>query len=168
MILQAARMPAFDTLPQPRISGPGRVTLVDDDDLVHLALSRNLRRTGWQVTGFTDAEAALAELAARPRPDLLIVDLHMPRMNGDEMLDALGPGWRAGRCRSYLCSAVPPPEHIRRGAAEAGAMLLDKDTLFDRAGLWALLGVAAEARAPALQAVPDPAEPRRSLAGLHP
>ena len=136
--------------------------------LVPRAASLMITLGAWQVTGFADAEAALAGLAARPRPDLLIVDLHTPRMNGDDMLDALGPGWLAGPCRGYLCSAVPLPEHIRCRVAQAGAMLLDKDTLLDRAELWDLLGVPAEARAPALQAVPVPIEPRRSFAGLHP
>ncbi len=170
MILQAARMPTFDLDPDPPLSArvTGRLTLVDDDELVHVALGRNIRGTGWSTTGFTDAHAALTALQRQPQPDLLIVDLHMPRMNGDEMLDNLAARWRSGSCRTYLCSAVPPPEQVRRQVEKTGAALLAKETLFDRDGLRELLGAALEACAPAYQAARDSAEARRSLAGLHP
>lgn len=167
MTLEAARMPIPDPRPPLGAPGSGHLILVDDDELVHVALHRHLRGTDWHLTGFTNPEAALAALEAGPYPDLLFVDLHMPGMNGNAMIEALGPDWRAGPCRTYLCSAVPPPEDVRCQAAAAGTVVLLKNTLFDPAELRVLLDIVARDKADQ----PAPGEPdaaRRNLAGLHP
>jgi two-component system, NtrC family, sensor kinase len=73
----------------------GRVLLIDDDDLVRRGVRLALAPLGWEVTEAENGEVALASLAAA-RPDAIILDLMMPRMDGFEFLDELRarPDWR--------------------------------------------------------------------------
>lgn len=68
----------------------GNVMVLDDAPFDHAALRRAAGRTGLaaDVFGFFMAEDALDFLARPDRPaiDLLLVDLHLPRMGGLEFL----------------------------------------------------------------------------------
>lgn len=66
-----------------------RPILVVDDDADVVALARRaLEHAGWLVETTTDPRDAL-ELAERVRPCLVLVDLMMPHMDGEELLLAL-------------------------------------------------------------------------------
>lgn len=58
------------------------IALVDDSSTILMSVSGILRREGFQVEQFDNAEAALAKLNSGLVPDLLITDLHMPGMDG--------------------------------------------------------------------------------------
>jgi DNA-binding response OmpR family regulator len=58
-----------------------RILLVDDDPGLLVPLAEQLRRDGFDVTTARDGEEALRRLDAA-WPDLLIIDLLMPRMDG--------------------------------------------------------------------------------------
>jgi DNA-binding response OmpR family regulator len=58
-----------------------RILVVDDEPEIVRGLEDNLRFEGYQTSSATDGETALA-LAAREAPDLIILDLMMPRMSG--------------------------------------------------------------------------------------
>jgi two-component system response regulator MprA len=60
-----------------------RVLVVDDDAAVRQSLERSLRFEGYEVATAADGVAAL-ELIARERPDIAILDVMMPRMDGLE------------------------------------------------------------------------------------
>src|SRR5512135_166407 len=61
------------------------LVLVDDDDLLRRSLAFNLERAGYRVTTAANAEDALA-LIQHDRPDLVVLDIGLPGMDG---LDAL-------------------------------------------------------------------------------
>ncbi len=61
------------------------ILLVDDDALMRRSLSFNLEQNGFQVNTAANAEDALA-LARRDTPDLVLLDIGLPGMDG---LDAL-------------------------------------------------------------------------------
>jgi len=65
--------------------GPGRLLVVDDDELNRDMLSRRLERKGYQVAVSADGPAALAQLADRPF-DLVLLDVMMPGISGLEVL----------------------------------------------------------------------------------
>jgi len=64
------------------------IALVDDDRNILTSVSMALEAEGYAVQTFTDGDAALRGLSARPA-DLAILDIKMPRMDGMELLAAL-------------------------------------------------------------------------------
>ncbi len=63
-----------------------RILVVDDEEFVRLLVGQILGRSGYQVDFAADGDAALARLSAQ-RPDLVILDLMMPGMNGWAVLE---------------------------------------------------------------------------------
>lgn len=68
----------------PNRNGP-LVLVVDDDPSVRKALDRLLRSAGLEVATF-DCAAALLAFERPPRPSCLVLDLHLPDMDGFELL----------------------------------------------------------------------------------
>jgi two-component system KDP operon response regulator KdpE len=73
------------------ISGISRILVVDDDDQLRRALRINLTARGYDVLPAADAAGALAT-AGRTPPDLAIVDLGLPDLDGVEVVRGLR-GW---------------------------------------------------------------------------
>jgi two-component system alkaline phosphatase synthesis response regulator PhoP len=65
-----------------------RILIVDDEPEIVRGLEDNLRFEGYQTCAATDGETALA-LAAREAPDLILLDLMMPRVSGWEVCRSL-------------------------------------------------------------------------------
>ena len=64
---------------------PGeRLLLVDDEDNLRSMLQAALRHNGFDVTGAADGRTALA-LAASEQPDLLVLDVMLPDLDGFEV-----------------------------------------------------------------------------------
>src|SRR5271154_1884210 len=66
-----------------------RIVVVDDDPLFLSTLTLNLEDAGFDVTAFTQSTAALDHLSAARQPDAIILDWHMPEMDGLELLQRL-------------------------------------------------------------------------------
>jgi two-component system nitrogen regulation response regulator GlnG len=64
-----------------------KVLVVDDSDDVRALLSLALRRRGFDVAQSVGAREALEYLACHAAPDLIILDLRMPGMDGHAFLD---------------------------------------------------------------------------------
>ena len=76
-----------------------RILVVDDEPQIRLAVERSLLARGYEVQVAGDGAEAL-DLAAAGLPDLVILDLNMPVMDGLECCRRL----RTGRpCRSSCC-----------------------------------------------------------------
>jgi signal transduction histidine kinase len=66
--------------------GGRRVLYVDDDESMSLVVEGLLRRSGYAVTVFNDALAALAALRARPyEVELVVTDYNMPHCSGVDL-----------------------------------------------------------------------------------
>jgi CheY-like chemotaxis protein len=65
-----------------------RILLVEDDRFLRRACEVSLRQRGYVVTTAVDGEEALRKVGAE-RPDLILLDLLMPKMTGTEVLKAL-------------------------------------------------------------------------------
>src|SRR5579862_8264496 len=70
-----------------------RVLVVDDEPQILRALRINLRARQYDVATAASGTQALDEAAAHP-PDLVILDLGLPDMNGVDVIDGLR-GWTA-------------------------------------------------------------------------
>lgn len=68
-----------------------RVLVVDDEAQILKTLRTNLKARGYEVLTAADGESALA-MAARDHPDVVILDLGLPGMDGVEVINGLR-GW---------------------------------------------------------------------------
>ena len=64
------------------------IALVDDDRNLLTGISIALEREGFKVQTYIDGESALVGLTRSP-PDLAVIDIKMPRMDGEELLKRL-------------------------------------------------------------------------------
>src|SRR5215831_14609649 len=64
------------------------IALVDDDRNILTSVSIALEAEGYRTMTYTDGSSALDGFKSRP-PDLAILDIKMPRMDGMEMLRRL-------------------------------------------------------------------------------
>ncbi len=64
------------------------IALVDDDENILTSVTLLLEREGYHVRAYADPAAALTALSATP-PDLAVLDIKMPRMDGLELLRRL-------------------------------------------------------------------------------
>ncbi len=64
------------------------IALVDDDRNILTSLSIALEKEGFKIQTYLDGESALVGLSRTP-PDLAVIDIKMPRMDGEELLKKL-------------------------------------------------------------------------------
>ena len=93
-----------------------RVLVVDDEPGLRRALAINLRARGYEVTVAADGAEALAAASRQP-PDVVVLDLGLPDMDGAEVIAGLR-GWT--RRRSSSCPPAPASP-TRSIALDAGA-----------------------------------------------
>ena len=74
--------------PSAALPRPGRILLVDDDDMVRTTVASLLRAVGVQVAEAEGGASALAQLRGQP-VDLVVTDLGMPDMTGWEVAEAV-------------------------------------------------------------------------------
>ena len=72
-----------------------RILIVDDEPNIVISLEYLMKREGFAVETATDGEAALKVMAERV-PDLVVLDVMLPKMNGFEVCQQIraNPGWR--------------------------------------------------------------------------
>src|SRR4051794_26688995 len=70
------------------LTNPVKVLVIDDDQSMRELLKLHLGNNGYNVLAAEDAVAG-GHLVLQERPDLLIVDVEMPYMNGYEFVAAL-------------------------------------------------------------------------------
>ena len=64
------------------------IAVVDDDRNILTSVSMALENEGFKVQTYLDGESAFIGISRTP-PDLAIIDIKMPRMNGEELLKKL-------------------------------------------------------------------------------
>lgn len=75
-----------------------KILIVDDEPNIVLSLEFLMKKAGYEVRTAADGEAALEAIAAAC-PDLILLDVMMPRKNGYEVCQAIreNPTWKAIR-----------------------------------------------------------------------
>ena len=97
----------------------GRIWVVDDQPDVSRAMVALLRQAGHRGTAFLSGEAALTQLVS-DIPDLMILDVMMPGLDGFAVLRAVRDNPRTARLPVIMFSAVADPSRIAH-AMERGA-----------------------------------------------
>jgi two-component system, chemotaxis family, chemotaxis protein CheY len=76
---------------------PNRIFIVDDSSDIRTGIRRQLERSGFEVCGEAHDGLDALDKLSKVRPDLIILDMSMPRMNGVD----------AARELKYICPNVP-------------------------------------------------------------
>lgn len=95
-----------------------KVLVVDDEVLVRRSLMRALARKGYEVIEAIDGAEGV-ELWRAHSPDVVFLDVLMPRLTGPEVLREMGDG---NKSKVILMSAFTG-EHNMQTAQEMGASL---------------------------------------------
>jgi len=106
----------------------GTVVFVLDDSRLFLAqIEKLLTEAGFRVFPFSSAMEAMAKIRSSP-PDLLLLDVHMPFLDGGKIVEQLRKNPRTEELAIVFCSAMDKNE-LCILAAEAGATdYLHKET----------------------------------------
>jgi len=97
---------------------PRRVVVVEDEALIRMDVVEVLQENGFDVVGEgADGETAI-ELARTLRPDLVVMDITMPKMDGLTAAEIIG---KERLAPVVMLTAFAQPEFVAR-AVEAGAI----------------------------------------------
>ncbi|MGH2941321.1 MAG: HD-GYP domain-containing protein [Solirubrobacteraceae bacterium] len=97
-----------------------RILAVDDEESNLLLLQRILERDGYTRVHVTPDPSRVPGMFVDLEPDLLLLDLHMPGIDGFELMDRLRPLTEAGTAPILVLTADATDETKRR-ALSAGA-----------------------------------------------
>jgi PAS domain S-box-containing protein len=115
--------------PAPQRGHGERVLYVDDDETMVVMVARLLERSGYQVSSFHDAQAAIAAVRTNPDGfDFVVTDFNMPECSGLDVaheLAGIKPGLPVVISSGYIT------DELRNEAREAGVRgLLEKQNTF--------------------------------------
>lgn len=96
-----------------------KVLIVDDHPVIRLAVRMLMERHGYDVVGETDNGADALQLAREARPDIVILDIGIPRLDGLEVIARLTAGSIAHMRVLVLTSQAPG--HFSMRCMQAGA-----------------------------------------------
>jgi DNA-binding response OmpR family regulator len=98
---------------------PGRVLLAEDDRFLRKAAETALKRQGFTVLPAVDGEEAL-RMARAEAPDIVLLDLIMPKLQGFEVLRALKADPATTKIPVIILSNLGQESDVKQ-AMEAGA-----------------------------------------------
>lgn len=89
--------------------GCRKVLVVDDDSDVRSCLMEFLSRAGIPAHGAVDGRDALEQVLSGPPPCLIVLDLDMPRLTGQELIAAVRADSRCANIPLVSMTAGPEP-----------------------------------------------------------
>lgn len=104
---------------------PQRILICDDDTVILRLLQVNLELEGYEVLLAHDGEEAVG-VAEKEKPDLVILDIMMPRMDGYQAVEALKGNEATASIPVVFLSAKAQQSDINRGLQHGVADYLTK------------------------------------------
>lgn len=95
---------------------PNKVLIVEDEEILAANIMTHVQRRGWEARVAPTGQQAVATLGDFV-PQVILLDYHLPDMNGFQILDALCA--RYGPCPCVLMTGHPT-EHIMADAERHG------------------------------------------------
>jgi CheY-like chemotaxis protein len=83
------------------------ILVVEDHELARAALGALLSTMGYDVIEAANGREAIAEIARGARPDLILLDLMMPVMDGFEFMKRQRADWRLCTIPTIVVTGVP-------------------------------------------------------------
>lgn len=98
-----------------------RIYLVDDDRFLLDMYAVKFRAAGHEVTAFQGGEAALEALRKEPPPDVMLLDIIMPVIDGFEVLEVIKKEGLAPKTKVIVLSNQGQPSDIERATSLGAA-----------------------------------------------
>lgn len=95
-----------------------KVMIVDDAAFMRMQIKSMLSKNGYEVAGEAENGLQAVELYKKLRPDVVTMDITMPKMNG---LDALGEIIKIDSNAKVVMISVMSMDTIKRQAISSGA-----------------------------------------------
>ena len=101
---------------------PAEILIVDDDPRVINALAKQLGERGYTIRTLTSAFGLLALLREGKAPDVILLDIHMPGLTGDSLLQKIrsSPDFEHVKTPFIFVSGLSP-ERLEAVGKRAGA-----------------------------------------------
>ncbi len=110
----------------PRIFKNARILIIDDEPNNVDLLRRLLERTGFSRIESTNDSREAVDLYLTFRPDLILLDLHMPHRDGLEVMDALNQIAEASYLPILMLTGDDTPEAKREALSRGAKDFLNK------------------------------------------
>jgi two-component system, OmpR family, response regulator MtrA len=107
------------------MNGRSLVLIADDDEDILSLVKAVLERSGHEVVAASDGAEALASVRAR-KPDLVVLDIAMPEVDGLEVLRRLRADPTTSELPVVLLSARAQEADVERGFAIGASAYLKK------------------------------------------
>lgn len=102
------------------MSPPATILLAEDDRILRKAGEATLKKRGYAVIAAVDGEDALAKARAH-KPDLILLDVIMPKLQGFEVLASLKSDAATRDIPVIMLSNLQDESDVRK-ATDAGAL----------------------------------------------
>jgi len=103
------------------MANQNKILLVDDDPLISRMYQERFSRDGLKVILAFDGEEGL-EKAEKENPDIILLDIMMPKMNGYEMLKILKGKTETASIPVIILSGLGDDPELIRKAKELGVV----------------------------------------------
>jgi DNA-binding NarL/FixJ family response regulator len=118
---------------------PMRVMLVEDHPLVRAAIRQTLNTPGIEVVAEARSAETALDLVQQAQPDVILVDIDLPGMNGVQLVRELAP--RLPDCKIVMLTASGKTDDVVAAMRNGAAGYLTKD-LTAEALVRSVLGIA--------------------------
>lgn len=95
---------------------PKKILIVDDEQNIAISVEFLMQREGFEVELARDGEQAL-EMIRSGRPDLVVLDIMMPKLNGFEVCEAVRADETLAGTRIVMLTAKGREAEIEKGKA---------------------------------------------------
>ncbi|MHB8651641.1 MAG: response regulator [Minisyncoccota bacterium] len=109
---------------------PKKIFIVEDDNVLRDVLVEKLSKSGYVVESAEDGEIAMQKLRAGLNPDLILLDILMPRKNGMEVMEEMNTDENLKKIPIIIISNSGQPVEVERAKALGARDFLIK-AIFD-------------------------------------
>ena len=103
------------------IDSPATILIIDDDEIKRYTLGRTLRQAGYQIVEEISGQDGLDRAARRPQPDLILLDVRLPDIDGHEVCRRLKANARTSMIPILQTSATLVDSDDRVSGLDSGA-----------------------------------------------
>jgi CheY-like chemotaxis protein len=107
-----------------------RILLAEDSGFMRVAIERVLVRAGHQVAAVSDGQQAI-QIATGNVPELILLDMMLPKLSGLEVLEALKQNPRTQHIPVVVLTSLSQKNEAKLLQAGAAAYLMKSDKLLE-------------------------------------